>query len=107
MLHSICHDLQKITGKSLEIVILTDSLSLFDVSTKATATTEKRLMIDLAAAKESYKKKEIETIGFVRTEDNPGDVFTKFNRCKMLEEIIRMSVLNHSVEQGNQDEVRK
>jgi hypothetical protein len=81
---SICHDLQIITGKSIPIVILTDSLSLFDVLTKATAASEKRLMIDLAAAKESYKNREIETIGFVRTEYNPADVFTKFTRCKIL-----------------------
>jgi hypothetical protein len=96
---SVCHDLQKITGKSIPIVILTDRLSLFDGLIKATATSEKRLMIDLAAAKESYKKREIETLGFVRTEYNSADVFTKVTRCKMLEEIIRMSVLNHPVEQ--------
>ena len=45
---------------------MTVSLSLFDVITKATVTTEKRLMIDLNAVKEAYQKHEIMDIGVVQ-----------------------------------------
>ena len=99
MAFTIRHDLQNITRIQIPIIILTDSLSLFDVLTKATTTSEKRLMIDLTAAKEAYKKREIDTIGFVRTEYNPADVFTKITRCKILDDILETSLLNHPVEQ--------
>jgi hypothetical protein len=99
MAFTIRHDLQNITLLQIPIIILTDSLSLFDVLTKATTTSEKRLMIDLTAAKEAYKKREIDTIGFVRTEYNPADVFTKITRCKILDDILQTSLLNHPVEQ--------
>ena len=56
-------------------------------------------MIDLTAAKEAYKRREIDTIGFIRTEHNPSDVFTKVTKCKILNEILLTSFLNHPVEQ--------
>jgi hypothetical protein len=96
---AIRHDMQDITRRSIPIVILTDSLSLFDVLTKSSTTSEKRLMIDLAVTREAYKKREIETIGFVRTENNPADAFTKITRCKILEEILHTTSLIHPVEQ--------
>jgi hypothetical protein len=96
---TIRHDLQNITGLQIPIIILTDSLSLFDVITKAKTTFEKRLLIDLTAAKEAYKKREIYTIGFVRTEDNPANVFTKITRWKILDDILQKSLLDHPVEQ--------
>jgi hypothetical protein len=99
MAFSIRHDLQNITQLQIPINILTDSLSLFDVLTKSTTTSEKRLMIDLTAAKQAYKRREIDTIGFIRTEHNPADVFTKVTKCKILNEILHTSFLNHPVEQ--------
>jgi hypothetical protein len=56
-------------------------------------------MIDLAVTREAYKKREIEIIGFVRTENHPADAFTKITRCKILEEILHMTSLIHPVEQ--------
>jgi hypothetical protein len=41
----------------------TDSLSLFDVISRSTTTSKKRLMIDITAAKEAYKEGAIGTIG--------------------------------------------
>jgi hypothetical protein len=76
MAFAIGHDMQDITRRSIPIVILIDSLSLFHVLTKSSTTSEKRVMIDLAVTREAYKKREIEAIGFVRTESNPADAFT-------------------------------
>jgi hypothetical protein len=60
--------------------VFTDSLSLFDVITRSTKTSEKRLMIDIAAAKAAYKEGTLDTIGFIRTRFNPADVFTMIGR---------------------------
>jgi hypothetical protein len=95
---SIRHDLQNKTQLQIPINILIDSLYLFDVLTKASTTSEKRLMIDLTAAKEAYKRREIDTIGFIRTKYYPADVFTKVTKCKILNEILLTSFLNHPVE---------
>lgn len=49
MAYIIKYDRQNIMNKQITLTMYTDSLSLFDVLTKATMTTEKRLMIDLKA----------------------------------------------------------
>jgi hypothetical protein len=47
------------------------------VITKATVTTERRLMSDLEVVKDAYDKREIEMFGFIRTTSNPADALTK------------------------------
>jgi hypothetical protein len=74
MKYALKHDIEMIMKQNIPIVILTDSLSLFDVITKATTTAEKRLMIDLCVVKQAYECSEVDTIGFVRSEYNPADV---------------------------------
>jgi len=81
------------------IVMLTDSLSLFDVITKATTTAEKRLMIDLEVVKCAYKEREVEKLGFIRAEHNPSDTLTKVVRSSILEEILKNAELSHPIEQ--------
>lgn len=51
-------DLQDIYKVSIPIFMLTDSLSLFDVITRAFSMTERRLMIDLTTLTDAYSKKE-------------------------------------------------
>lgn len=70
------HDLQRILGHH-PLAMLTDSESLFKCIVKSTTTTEKRLMIDIEAAREAYCKQEISDIGWIRYEDNPADGLTK------------------------------
>lgn len=53
------HELQSIYKMTIPRTLLTDSKQLFDVMTKATHTTEKRLISDVAAAREAYKQSEI------------------------------------------------
>ena len=45
--------------------MLTGSLQMFDVITKASYTSEKRLMIDVAATREAYGRDEISNVGLV------------------------------------------
>ena len=76
---SLKHDLQKILNQDVPLIMLTDSLSLFDVITKASTTREKRLLIDINVVSEAYPRFEINTIGFIRTQYNPADALTKVN----------------------------
>jgi hypothetical protein len=99
MAHALKHDMEMIIKQKVPIVILTDSLSLFDVITRASITAEKRLMIDLCVVKQAYERSEVGTIGFVRTEHNPADVLAKIARCAILERIIITANLHHPVEQ--------
>lgn len=96
--YSLMHDMQRVMGQRVPITILTDSLSLFDVISKATTTLEKRLMIDIASVKEAYMKHELEKLGFIRSEHNPADAFTKVMKCKPLYDALE-GRLEHPIEQ--------
>jgi hypothetical protein len=99
MAYALKPDIETIIKQNVPIVILTDSLSLFDVITKATTTAEERLMIDLCVVKQAYERSKVETIGFVRGEYNPADVLTNITRCAILERILSTANLLHPVEQ--------
>lgn len=51
-------------------------------------TSERRLMIDLLAARQEYSRLEISDIGLVRTHYNPPDPFKKIGRYDALERIV-------------------
>jgi hypothetical protein len=74
-------DLQELLGMTMAMMILTDSEPLFNVITRECITTEKRLMLDLAAARESYRRREIDNIGLISSEHNIADALTKTQRC--------------------------
>lgn len=59
----IKHDLERIFRQQMPLVLLTDSKQMFDVITRASHTSEKRLLIDVAAAREAYNRGEISTSG--------------------------------------------
>lgn len=71
------HDLQMILKKNIQLHMYTDSLQMFDVITKGSSTTEKRLMIDIASARQCYNREEISQVGLVASENNIADGLTK------------------------------
>jgi hypothetical protein len=78
--YSLKHDLQTILKRSVDKLMYTDRLSLFDVITKSSTTAEKRLMIDLVVVREAYDRMEIAQLAFLRTNWNPADALTKVSR---------------------------
>lgn len=56
--------------------MLTDLISLFNIIIRTLRTTEKRLLIDLPAARAAYEKIFDDT-GWVKTIDNLADAFTE------------------------------
>ena len=64
-------------GGRIPVQLLTDSKSLFDVISKGSRTSEKRTMLDIAAAREGFWDKIISDIGFIRSSSNKADGLTK------------------------------
>lgn len=75
------HDLENILSQHIPLQMLTDSHSLFDVITKSSMTSECRLMIDIKDVRDGYENMHISNVGFVRSENNPADAFTKVKYC--------------------------
>lgn len=64
-------DLRAAQSRNLPVVVLTDSLRLLNVVIRtSTITTEKSLMIDIAAIREASENQEIAEIGWIRTAEN-------------------------------------
>lgn len=92
-------DLERMLNKRIPLSMFTDSKSLFDIITKCSSTTEKRLMIDIRSVQEGYETQEISDMGLVRSEFNPADCLTKVAHNQVMESIMNLNYLQHPVEQ--------
>lgn len=81
-------DMARTLGRKLKVYAYTDSKQLFDAITKGKRTLEKRLSIDIAAARHAYMKFEIARIGLVHGDSNPADGLRKINGNGALLQII-------------------
>lgn len=86
------HDLERILGKDLRLMMFTDSKQLFDVITKSSHASEKRLMIEITAARQVYERHEISNVGLVAGTENPADELTKPGRCTPLETLMKTGI---------------
>lgn len=64
-------------GKTIKIKWLTDSKILFSVIIRNASSTEKRLIIDVKAAREAYNDGIIDDIIWIRRKYNPGGAMAK------------------------------
>lgn len=81
-------DMENTLGVKLPLHMFTDSKQLFDAMTKGQQTTEKRLMIDISAAREAYRKFDISRVGLVSTLHNPADGLSKIKDNGALRDLI-------------------
>eukprot|EP00170_Pyropia_yezoensis_P000148 contig_1145_g149 len=88
----IRYDLEQLYGCHIPLSLFTDSKKLFDVVTKASHPTEKRLMVDIAAAREAYNRRDISNVGLIASGDNPADPLTKPRGCPALDAILQTGV---------------
>lgn len=86
---TIACDMNNILNRDLPIVVYTDSRQVFDAITRGRRTTEKRLSIELSAARESYKKREINRVALIRGSENPADAFTKTKPNDVLQHVLQ------------------
>jgi hypothetical protein len=88
-----------LVGRHVPLLMLTDSAGLFDFITRGKRTTEGRLMLDLCAAREAYKNREIDNIALIRSEHNVADAMTKVSGNEALLKMLKSHRLNHAVVQ--------
>ncbi|KAF2022611.1 hypothetical protein EK21DRAFT_105692 [Setomelanomma holmii] len=82
----------------IPLVICTDSYSLYECLVKLGTTKEKRLMIDIMALRQSYERREITEIRWIKSDDNPADAFTKAAPNHALERFITSNELTVQVD---------
>lgn len=87
----IASDLQAIHNTVVPIDLFTDSKQVFDAVTKDRKTAKKRLMIDILATREAYRRFEIRGIGIVSGEDSPADGLSKAKDNGMFQRLVLLN----------------
>jgi len=90
-------EMKELIARRPPVQLLTDSLCLFDIISKGSRTTEKRTMIDIAAAREMYKSREVSDIGHVKSEENLADGLTKKMSQAALLRLLKTGTLDIAV----------
>jgi hypothetical protein len=93
------HELSRMVGRDLPLLMMIDSRTLFDVTTRSHYTTERRLMIGIAAACEAYNDRTMCNIGLIRSEFNPADGLTKVSPNDALLKLLTRYKIDHPIEQ--------
>jgi hypothetical protein len=75
------------------LVICTNSYFLYECLVKLGITQEKRLMIDILALRQSYKRKKIAEIRWIYNRDNPANAFTKATANSSLKQLVSTNKL--------------
>jgi hypothetical protein len=66
------------------IIMYTNSYSLYKCLVKLGTTKEKRLIINIMALRQSYKRRELTEVQWINRQDNPVDAITKATPNKIL-----------------------
>lgn len=78
------HDVQRITGSSLSITLLTDQKLLLDVISKGSKTPVYRLMIDVRASRDAYDQEVWSHLGWILQKFNLSDALMKVENREMM-----------------------
>lgn len=73
---SLKHDLDKLLCNHIPRSMINDSQSLFDVLSKATCTTKRRITIDFRTVKDAFKWFGANDVVLVRSDHKIADAFT-------------------------------
>ena len=85
---SVKSTIEKILRIKLPLILCTDSQSLYDCLVKLGTTQEKRLMIDVMCLRESYERREITEVKWIKGKTNPADSMTKAKPSSALKQLI-------------------
>lgn len=92
-------DVTTLMVTNIPIDMFKNSKQLFKAINKGTRKTDKRLMIDISSARQSYKRLEIRRIGLVKGVENPSDGLRNLSCNKTLPAIFFVDNDNNPVEQ--------
>ncbi len=97
--YTFAHDLSIILGKTVPVQLFTDSKSIFDIITKLSTVSEKRLLIDISALRQAYTSGEIQNNGHISSEYNIAGPLTEKMNSDILVRLLETGKLNHPVHQ--------
>lgn len=96
----ILHDLESMSPPHIPLQMRTDSKNLFNVIFKASSSTnERRLMIDITFASESFKRNEVSNVELARSEHDIADGSIKPIFCNAFYDLLRTSYDHGPAEQ--------
>lgn len=87
-------DITNTVNKRIPVQIISDSKFLFDMICKGPRTSEKRVMIDIAATREGLRDKTVSDIEFFRMSTNIADGLTK----QMSQAVLRNKVISRRLD---------
>ena len=93
--YTLKNDFERVYDQPLPLIMQTDLKQMFDVITRASPTTWKRLMIDVAAARDAYSKHEISNVGLVKSEHYVADGLTNPGLRSALKTMLRTGIDNN------------
>lgn len=85
---TIALELSRLFERRIPVQVLTDGKFLFDGISRGSRTPEKRMKLDIAAARDCFKNKIISDIGFVCSDSNIVDELTKRMHQHALQELL-------------------
>jgi hypothetical protein len=83
---------------AIPTIVCTDSFLLYKCLVKLGTTKEKRLIIDIIAIRQSYKRRELFEIRWINGLNNPADAITKATPNKALENFVTTNKIRVRVE---------
>lgn len=86
--------LSRVLQFDIPMLICTDSKSLYECLVKLGTTHEKRLMIDIMSLRQSYERREITEVRWIRGENNPADSMTKAKASLALKTLVDTNKIN-------------
>jgi hypothetical protein len=93
------HSLEKLLKRRIRLKMLTDSKQLFEAISHSTQTKEKRILIDIAASKQSFESHDISDLGLVAGRNMLADCFTKVMAPTQLMSALESGFLRHEIKQ--------
>ncbi len=84
----------KMLGITVLLILVTDSKSLYDCLVRLGTTVEKRLMIDVMALRQFYKRREITEVIWIHDINNPADSMIKVKSSTVLKTVIDINQIN-------------
>lgn len=78
--------------KKILVIFCTESFSLYECMIKLGTTKEKRLMIDIMAIRQSFGRRELLEIHWIKEDSNPADAMTKSRSNNNLKNLISIEI---------------
>lgn len=85
--------IEEVLHRKVDLIVCTDSFSLYECITKLGKPSENRLMVDVSGLRQSYERREITEVRWIEGTSNPADAMTKERCCGALKDFVDANVI--------------